>query len=99
MEHVFQMIGAAVVGISAAGYLFRAGTVPAWLVMTVLLVVQVVSVCLRMYFGRQRDRWRYHEAYSVEEKEEISCFAWDFAGQESYNYKNGRIFVSMRATT
>lgn len=90
MEHVFQMIGAAVVGISAAGYLFRAGTVPAWLVMTVLLVVQVVSVCLRMYFGRQRDRWRYHEACSVEEKEEISCFAWDFAGQESYNYKNGK---------
>lgn len=90
MEHVLQMIGAAVVGISAAGYLFRAGTASAGLVLAVLLVVQVVSVCLRMYFGRQRDRWRYHEAYSVEEKEEISCFAWDFAGQESYNYKNGK---------
>lgn len=90
MEHMFQLIGAAVVGAPATVFLLRAGTVAAWILMAALIVLQVISVFLRMYFGRQRDRWRYHEAYSVEEKEEIFCFAWDFAGQESYNYKNGK---------
>lgn len=90
MEQVFQLIGAAVVGLPAAGYLFRLKTAAAWVLMAVLVVVQAASVCLRMYFGGQRNRWRYHEAESAQEKEETFCFAWDFAGQGSYHYKNGK---------
>ena len=90
MENVFQLIGAAVVGFPVTVFLLQSETVTVWLIMAVLIAVQVVSVCLRMHFGRQRDRWRYHEAEGVQEKEETFCFAWDFAGQESCNYRNGK---------
>lgn len=90
MENLFHLIGAAVVGLPAAGYLLRSGTAVVWSLLTVLMIVQVTAVCLRMHFRRQGDCWRYHEADTVEEKEETLCFAWDFAGQESYNYKNGK---------
>ncbi len=90
MENVFQLTGAAVVGFPVAAFLFRSKTAAVWLLMAALAAVQVVSVFLRMRFGRQRDRWRYHEAESAQEKEETFCFAWDFAGQGSYNYKNGK---------
>lgn len=90
MEKVFQLIGAALVGFPAAVILLRTKTAAVWILLAALTAVQVVSVFLRMHFGRQRDRWRYHVAESTGEKEETYSFAWDFAAQESYHYKNGK---------
>lgn len=89
-ENVFQLIGAAAVGFPVAGYLLLSGAAAVRGLLAILMFVQIIAICLRMYFRRQGDCWRYHEASSVEEKEETFCFAWEFAGQESYSYKNGK---------
>ncbi len=90
VENIFNLVGAVAVGLPVAGYMIRSKTAVGWLVLAVLVVVQIIAVRLQMHFRRQGDYWRYHEPDSVEEKEEMFCFAWDFAGQESYNYKNGK---------
>lgn len=90
MENVFHLIGAASVGLPVVKYMIQSETIAGWLVLSVLIIVQIVAMRLRVHFRKQGDYWRYHEPKSVEEKEEMFCFAWDFANQESYNYKSGK---------
>ncbi len=90
MEHIFHLIGAAIVGLPAAGYLVKSKAPAGWGILIVLIVVLTVSMCLQVHYRKQGDYLRYHEEKTVEEKEEMFCFAWDFAGQETFNYKNGK---------
>lgn len=90
IENVFHLIGAVVVGLPVVRYMIQSETMAGWFVLIVLIIVQIISMRLKIHFRKQGDYWRYHEPKSVEEKEEMFCFAWDFANQESYNYKSGK---------
>lgn len=90
VSNIFNLIGALVVGLPVAGYMIRSKMAGGWFILAVLVIGQILAMRLRVHFRKQADYWRYHEAKSVEEKEEMFCFAWDFALQESYNYKNGK---------
>ncbi|MCM1122656.1 MAG: ABC transporter ATP-binding protein/permease [Eubacterium sp.] len=90
VENIFHLIGAVVVGLPVVGYMIHSKTAVCWLILAALIIIQIVSMRLQVSFRKQGDYWRYHEAKSVEEKEETFCFAWDFALQESYHYKNGK---------
>lgn len=90
IENVFHLIGAVVVGLPVVRYMIQSETMTGWFVLVVLIIVQIISMRLKIHFRKQGDFWRYHEPKSVEEKEEMFCFAWDFANQESYNYKSGK---------
>lgn len=90
IENVFHLIGAVVIGLPVVRYMIQSETMAGWFVLIVLIIVQIISMRLKIHFRKQGDYWRYHEPKSVEEKEEMFCFAWDFANQESYNYKSGK---------
>ena len=88
--NIFNLIGAVTIGLPAAGYLIKSGTAAGWVILAVLIIVLGVSMRLQVYYRKQGDYLRYHDPKTIEEKEELFCFAWDFANQESFNYKNGK---------
>lgn len=90
VSNIFNLIGAVVVGLPMAGYMIQSKMAAVWLILAALVIVQILTMRLQVHFSKQGDYCRYHEAESVEEKEETFCFAWDFGLQESYNYKNGK---------
>lgn len=90
IDNFFQLAGAVIVGLPVAGYLMKSGNAAGWVIMAVLIAVLTVSMRLQVYYRKKGDYLRYHEEKTVEEKEEMFCFAWDFANQETFNYKNGK---------
>lgn len=90
IDNILNLIGAAVVGLPVVGYLIQSRTTTGWLILSVLVMIQIAAMRLQAYFRKQGDYYRYHEPKTLEEKEELFCFAWDFSSMESYNYKNGK---------
>ncbi|MDE6388827.1 MAG: ABC transporter ATP-binding protein/permease [Lachnospiraceae bacterium] len=90
IDNILNLIGAVAVGLPMAGYLIRSRTVAGWLILAGLVMLQIAAMRLQVHFRKQGDYYRYHEPDTLEEKEELFCFAWDFSSQESYNYKNGK---------
>lgn len=90
ISHVFGLIGSFVLGLPAAGYLVRSKSLPVWAVLAILVLVQIVSLRTQVYFRKMTDYYRYREPEDDKEREETVCFCWDFACQESFNYKNGK---------
>jgi len=88
--NIFSLVGAVVVGLPVAGYLIRSKSMTGWFVLTVLVIIQIVCLRLQVYFRKMSDYCRYKEPENDKEREEMSCFCWDFASQNEYNYKNGK---------
>lgn len=88
--NLFSLISAVVIGVPVAGYLIRSKSIAGWFVLAVLAAVQIVCLRLQVYFRKMSDFCRYREPENDEEREEMTCFCWDFASQNNYNYKNGK---------
>lgn len=89
----FSLIGAVVVGLPVAGCLIRSKITAGWIILAALVAVQFIGMRLQVYFRKKADSFRlrpFKDPESRTEKEEMFCFAWDFACQEDYNYKNGK---------
>lgn len=90
LYHLFDMVGAVVLGAPVVVYLIRSGSVAAWLMLAGVLVLSVWSLRMQVRFKKLTDAYRYTELKTVEEKEDGFCFCWPFAFGDGFSYKNGK---------
>lgn len=88
--HFFNLVGAVVIGLPAAGYLVQSREAAGWIVLALLVAVQVIGIRMHVYFRKMADVYRYHMAETEAEREEALPLAWRFASQDGFNYKNGK---------
>lgn len=77
-------------GLPVAGYLIQSKSMTGWFALAVLVIIQIICLRLQVYFRKMSDFCRYKGPENDEEREKMTCFCWDFASQNNYNYKNGK---------
>jgi len=86
---VFNLIGAAVVGMPVLFYIAKAKRAEFFVILLILLVFAVICMKCRVYFMKKSQRFMY-KTYTDKEREEKTSFSWMFAMGDAYDYKNGK---------